>query len=105
MAQLTRGARQILDALDDAEAEIRDLLQRASDKAKSNPDYTRELIARVLDIQAKTARKRTEDLEPLLERQAPEYERRLRELDERVRALEEVATLSLPRHRRVETPE
>ena len=75
MPQLSRGAREVLDYL---YADLDDIF----DVAKNNPDIVR-------DLALKCKRRLKEDIEPRLQRAAPQIEQRLASVEERLSQLEQ----------------
>lgn len=82
MPQLGRGARQVLDYL---YADLDDIF----DLAKSNPETVRDLVL-------KCKRRLKEDIEPRLQRAAPQIEQRLAALEERIELLEAMNGVQKP---------
>jgi hypothetical protein len=95
--QLTRNARKPLDLIDDALKRLEALRDEIYQEAVGNPRYVMQLVKRDMAQTLDQIREQRRQLEPLLERQAPEYERRLAELE---RWREEVEQGNVTRLRR-----
>ena len=89
MPQLTKNARRVLDQLDATLVDIADEARLGYDKARFNPDYTRDRLTAIQNDVAEIRKMIRQQIEPLLERQAPQYDKRLAELEARLARLEE----------------
>lgn len=92
MPQLTRGARRALDHIRADIANIRAFLTVAHARVKFNPDLSREQMDKAQEDLKCIERRLINELEPLLERQAPQYEQRLAENEQRLAELEQRIT-------------
>lgn len=80
MPQLLPGARAALDQLEADLTEALDELRTAHDRARGNPDYSRDCISRATRA-LRTMQSRLSDLEPMLQRAAPRLEQRVADLE------------------------
>lgn len=87
MPQKTKGGARFVTGMDDALSAI---LQRANEirrDARRDPIAAQDAADEIRDL-VQEAFQYVRGVEPLLERQAPQYERRLTELEQRVNELE-----------------
>lgn len=87
MPQLTKGARRILEDVAATMAAIEEARQQGHKLAIYNPRYAQERLAEIGGL-TERLRYQLRELEPLLERQAPQYDKRLEDLERRVERLE-----------------
>lgn len=89
MTQLRRGAVQQRDQLFADLDAIVSAAQEARKKRKFNPDLVDILQTEIIDLVAQIKRRYNEEIEPMLQRQAPPLEKRLADLEQRLEILEQ----------------
>lgn len=89
MTQLRWGAAQQRDQLFADLDGIVQAAQQARGCRKRNPDLAGDLQGEIIDLVAQIKRRYSEEIEPMLQRQAPPIEKRLEALEQRLEALEQ----------------
>jgi CRP-like cAMP-binding protein len=101
--QLTKFARQALDQVYTAIDEIAALRKEAVDEALDQK-MVKLLMAKIENTEARLRRHIANEIEPLLERQAPQYDKRLAQLEEQVKILMDMYAIEVqPDRQRVKS--
>lgn len=104
MPQLTKYARQALDRIEEDISEIAALRKRATREALDQT-MVKLLMEKIENVEARMRRHIASEIEPLLERQAPQLEKRVSILEEQLRKIarelriEEVAEREPSKHK------
>jgi len=102
VTQLRKGAVQQRDQLFADLDAIVSAAQQAREYRKRNPDLAGDLQGEIIDLVGQIKRRYAEEIEPMLQRQAPPIEKRLADLEERLAALEQdQSPIRLVRRRKV----
>lgn len=89
MTQLRWGAAQQRDQLFADLDSIIQAAQQARECRKRNPDLAGDLQGEIIDLVTQIKRRYNEEIEPMLQRQAPAIEKRLAAVEQRLEALEQ----------------
>lgn len=95
MPQLTKYARQALDRLEEDISEIAALRKRATREALDQT-MVKLLMEKIENIEARMRRHIASEIEPLLERQAPQLEKRVSLLEEQLRKIASELRIDAP---------
>lgn len=85
--QLARGARAVLNRLEDEVRDAREATQLA-DQHRLDPVYVHDRLVEIEDALARLTRAMRDELEPILQRRDPSIEQRLLEIERRLGIVE-----------------